>query len=120
MSALKFTISVERDGQLLPGFPLVRRLSVDEVQIADAEQPTSASYVAFPSSLLDTIQAFIFRADQATQVRFNAQSDAGIPLNANGIIVIIDAAIASGAATNSTIQNNSGVTANFKGVACGT
>jgi hypothetical protein len=119
-SQIKVTVLIERDGALLPGFPLVRRLTVDEAQSADTEQASSASYVAFPSNQLDTIQLLLIRADQATSIRFNNQSDAGLPLNANGFVIVVDSNIASGIATNCTIQNNSGSTANLKGVACGT
>ena len=119
MPSIKILIDCEIDGVRANGFPLARRIEVTEIQQFDVTRSTGGGYVATPTSDLASISAFILHPDQAVTLRLNAQSDAGIDINAGGIIAIIDAAIDSGAATNATVSNASGSDARIEGIAAG-
>lgn len=121
MPNVKIRIEVEVDGQALAGFPVTRRIEVDEAQAFDYEKASGAGYAALPADQLDTIQALILRSDQAITLRLNNQSDAGVLLNAGGLVIVLDATIAAGAgAMNAKLENTSGSTAGINGIAGGT
>lgn len=121
MSAnLEINITIKRDGKLLAGYPLYRRVQVDEIQAFSTEQVSGGGYIALPTSLLDTLQALVLSPSRQVSVRFNNQSDAGVLVNAGGLLILLDATVASGAATNATISNASGATALLEGFAGGT
>jgi len=124
MSSLEITIQVKRDGIQLDGFPIIRRLEVDELQgfaYEEANDGDDTTFSALPASQLDTIQVLVVKSDQQITLRLDGQSDAGIVLNAGGLLALIDATIDAGAgASNASVNNNSGSTANVEGVAAGT
>lgn len=120
MPTLEITINVKEDGVVKPGFPRTRRISADELQSFRYEKATGGGYVAVPTNQLDEVQALIFETDQQVTVRLDGQSDAGIVLNAGGLLIIIDADIDAGSTTNVTVDNSSGSTANLEGLAYGT
>jgi hypothetical protein len=107
-TSLELTITLRREGKPADGFPIVRRIEVDELQgftyekVADNNTTT---FTAFPTNQLDTVQAFVIKADSDITVRFNNQSDAGIVLKAGGIMALFDVSINSGISTNSTVNN---------------
>ena len=116
-----FALTIWKNNQRLSGFdPIVRRITCDESQGFTYEKATGGGYVAVPSNQLDTIQALLLTADQALTVRLDGQTDAGIVLGAGGLLLIVNATIDAAAATNVTIDNSSGSTANVKGLAAGT
>jgi hypothetical protein len=107
-TSLELTITLRRDGKAADGFPLVRRIEVDEIQTFEYEKIADGNittYTAFPTNQLDTVQAFVIKSDSDITVRFNNQTDAGILLKAGGIIALFDVSITSGLATNSTVNN---------------
>jgi len=120
---IEITITAKQDGVPLPNFPFVRRIQAVEQEGFNFAQPTSASFVAVPGLPLSTgalINALVLTADQAIAVHLNNQNaaDAGILLNAGGLLILIDSNFASLPLV--TIQNNSGQTSNIKGLAAGT
>ena len=115
---IEVQIVVKRNGLVIE--QITRRLSVDEAEQFQTEQASSVTYVAPPVAELDTIQFLLLKADQVTSLRFANQSDAGLAMNANGIVLLIDANINVAAATNLKVQNNSGSTAILKGTVGGT
>lgn len=119
---LTCTISIEKNGQSLPGFPVVRRVSVDEMSTFSTEQASSDGVFATPISNLDSVTFFYYTANQITKLLFDANSDTAAPLElaANGLVLLINPVIDSGASTNITIENDSGSTALRTGVAGGT
>lgn len=119
MSSIKISIDCEIDGKRLPGYPLTRRVEVTETQQFDTTRATGGGYVSTPTSDLASLKALILRSDQAVTVRLDAQSDAGIELNAGGILALIDCTIDAGASTNATVSNASGSDAQIEGVAAG-
>ena len=124
MPSIKMVIAVEIDGVSLPGFPLTRRLETTEAQALNISKANDGVgvYVTLPTvDQLPIINALVVQAiDQAITLRLNNQSDAGITLNAGGLIAIIDAVINSGATTNAKVNNASGSNALVRGVAAGT
>lgn len=123
MPIYKAKLEIERDGTLLPGFPMVRRLEVDERQEGDVEEADDADsgvFNALPTSSLSTVQFLFLTSDQQVTIRLDGQSDAGIVLNAGGFLLISNATIDAGASTNATINNTTGSTANIKLISGGT
>lgn len=123
MSTLTATITLTRDGLPIAGFPLTRRLSADELQTFaydEANDGDTTTFSALPTGELGTIQALCVTANKAVTIRLDGQSDAGVTLAANGVLLILNATIDASASTNATINNNSGATALVTGVAAGT
>ncbi len=123
MPTLKATINLELDGVSLSGYPLVRRLELDESQqfrYEKVDDGDGTTFIAVPTAQIASIQALAIQSDQQVTVRFDGQTDAGILLNAGGFILVMDATIDASAATNATINNNLQPTANIQGIAAGT
>ena len=120
MATIKVKITVEVDGHKMTGFdPLVRTIETDELSVIRNDQATGAGYTALSDQIAD-IKVLAVKASQPVTIRLNAQSDAGIDLNAGGALVIVDAALDSAAATNVTAENISGFTAKTTTIAGGT
>jgi len=125
MPSVKVVVDVEIDGVKVPGFPLTRRITVDEVQHFDYEEGAdndTTTYSALPTAQVASIQALILRpTEQPITLRLDAQTDAGIIINAGGLIVIVDATIDAGATTNATVNNpDASALSRLKGFAAGT
>lgn len=118
-----FILTVRKNGQAVPEFnPLIRRVSCDESQpfTYEAASTMVETFVTLPATQLDTIQVLLVTADKAVTLRLDGQTDAGIPLNAGGVVLILNTGIDAGASTNATLDNQSGDTALVKGLAAGT
>lgn len=121
MPVLELTITATLDSTPLTGFPLLRRLTIDESQPFDYEQATGGGYLAVPGDKIDTVQALVVRTDKALTLRLDGQTDAGIEINAGGCVVLVDVTIDAGAgASNAKLSNASGATARIRGVTAGT
>lgn len=122
MKTLEITISAKLNGVELQslGFPVRRRLEVDEAQAFDVTRASGGGYVALPTAEMGEIQALLVRTDRAATLRLDAQSDAGIVINAGGLVVLVDVDIDAGASTNATLDNSSGSDVQVKGLAAGT
>lgn len=123
MPTLKATINLELDGVSIAGFPVVKRLELDESQqfrYEKVDDTDGVTFIAVPTGQIDSIQALVVQADQQLTFRFDGQTDAGILLNAGGLILVMDATIDANAATNMTVNNNVQPTANIIGLAAGT
>lgn len=120
MPTLEVTVSVKLDGVPVAGFPVTRRREVDEAQQFAVERATGAGYVTLGADDLDEIQVLVLRTDQLVTVRLDGQTDAGLVLTAGGLLVLMDADIDAGVATNVLIDNDSGFVATLRGVAAGT
>ena len=67
------------------------------------------------------IRDSIITANQQLTFRLDGQSDAGIVLNAGGLIALFNVDIDAGAgSSNASVNNNSGSTATITGIAGGT
>jgi hypothetical protein len=121
MSSIKVTINIELDAITLPGYPVIRRLEVDENQQFKYEKTSGGGFSALPLDQLGEIQALLLESDQQITLRLDGQSDAGIVLNPGGLIFLMDVDIDAGAgASNASVENASGSTANIKGIGAGT
>ncbi len=119
MATVDVTVTLRVDGQTPPGFPLTRKITTTEAVSFDYQKASGGGYATLPVSDIASLAALIVRSDQAVTLRLDAQSDAGIELNADGMLIILDAVINAGASTNATISNASGSTATVKGWAAG-
>ena len=123
MSTLTATITLKRDGVELPGFPVTRTISYDEVQTFacdEANDGDTTTFSALPTSQIASIKGLYVTANQAVTLRLDAQSDAGVALDSGGVLLVLNGTSDAGASTNATLNNNSGSTALVTGVAVGT
>ena len=119
MQTIKVTINVEIDGVQLEGYPLIKRLSVDEVQQFNYEKTDGGGYAAMPLDQLSNIQMLVVKPSKQVTLRLDAQTDAGIVVNANGIVILADVTI-DDAVTRAMVNNDSGEIAVLKGIGAGT
>lgn len=128
MPTFEVAVTVKQDGIVVPGFPILRRVEVDESQAAATELASagnSTSWTAVQAALIDTLNFLFVMTDVAATLRLDDQSDAAgratIPLNAGGMLILIDTTIDSGAGSpNARVNNNSGSTAMIRSFAGGT
>jgi len=71
------------------------------------------------------LYVLMFKTDQRIHLRMDGQSAQSIPIAAGGMVLLFDIDADAGAATNATINNNTGnettsATANIEGFAGGT
>lgn len=107
MPSLKATILLELDGVPLPGSPFVRRVEVGEAVPSQQVKAGTAdsSYSQLSPDQIASLRAFFCTTDAAVKLRLDGQSDAGIELGPNGLVLIMDATLDAGAATNATVNN---------------
>ena len=117
MPEIRVTVQVEQDGQAVPGFPLVQRLTTEQVVTFAPYIKALGTFTSLPIESVLTVQALIVRTDVAATVRLDGQTDAGIPLQAGGLLLILNADIDAGAATNATISTAADAT--VRGLAAG-
>ncbi len=115
--SLEMTLSLKLDSQPYPGFPLTRRLQVDEVTPLGYEQDAGAGYTAL-SGVFASLSVVVLTTDQALSLRLNNQSNGNIPLNAGGLVVVFDGAIDTG--TLLSVLNSGGTNASMNGLLGGT
>ena len=115
----EFEVRIKRNGQPFAGFdPFRCRLSVAEEQPIGHQVADSAGFVSLLNHL-DSARFFFATADQALTHRFDGQSDAGLVMDAQGLILLIGCTIDSAAATLATASNASGSAAKVTGAAGG-
>ena len=121
MPTVEVEVSIRVSGRPWEDLRTIRRVELDELQSFEYEKADGGGYVAVPTAQLAEIQALIVRAvDQQLTFRLDGQTDAGIVLNAGGLLVILDCDIDAGTTTNLTVDNSSGSVAIVKGLAGGT
>lgn len=121
MPSVKVTVNIERDGVAIAGYPVVKRIETDEYALLSTDKTDDGDGTTFTQlSSLGSVQFAAVASDQQVTVRFDGQTDAGILLNAGGLILIMDAVIDAGAATNITVNNNLQPTANIETINAGT
>lgn len=128
MPTFEVAVTIKQDGIVVPGFPILRRVEVDEAQSAAVELASAGnttSWTAVQAALIDTLNFLFVMTDVAATLRLDDQSDAAgrstIPLNAGGMLILIDTTIDSGAGSpNARVNNNSGSTAVIRSFVGGT
>lgn len=120
MATVEVEVRVAVDGLPVAGFPVVRRLTVGEVQAFDyAKADDNGTFATLPVDQIASLKALVVRPAAVMTVRLDAQTDAGIVLDADGLLVILGATIDASATTNAKISNDSGATAQVRGLAAG-
>lgn len=117
---LDVTVIIKRNGRDVTGFPYQKRMVVDEIQQFSYEKATSGGYETLPTTQIAAVQALVLTADQSISLRLDGQSDAGITLNAGGLLLVLDSNLDAGVSTNATLDNSSGSTAVVTGLGAGT
>lgn len=104
------TVDIKEDGVRLPGFPVVKSVTVTESKGKQVFSRADATgvYTELPLEELAGVNVLFVQADQAVALRFNDQSDADLPLNQNGILLLVDGGIPSGATNKAALENDSG------------
>jgi hypothetical protein len=125
MASLKVSVQVELDGVpatwLGPNGRLVRRYEVDESQAFSYEKvDDNGTHATVPCAEIVSVQHLLVVPAAAMTFRLDGQSDAGITVGANGLLLVLGATIDAGASTNVTVSNDSGATAILKGIVAGT
>lgn len=120
MDVLDVTVIIKRNGRDITGFPFQWRKVVDELQSFTYEKATGGGYETLPTTQIAALQALVVTADQALTLRLDGQSDAGIVLNAGGLLLALDITADASASTNATLDNSSGSTAVITGLGAGT
>lgn len=111
MPTLEATLLLKQDGVDVPGFPVTRRLFVVTTESDnDGTLPPDAAFHPFGGLAPTQNVSFIQTLDQAVTVRLNGQSDAGIVLNAGGLLLVFGGTLNFGTAGNLTVKNASGIT----------
>lgn len=124
MAVVLVTLDITIDGQPLLSGPIVKRLETTSLQTFDYTKTNdgdTTTFTTLPDDTIAAIEALLVMPAAAMTVRLNGQSDAGIDLNAGGLLLIVDGAIDAGAgASNNKINNNSGAAAQVLGFGAGT
>lgn len=128
MSVLTLRLTLELDGVPVLGTPIVRRVSADELQSFDVELASAGNtttWTALQASQIDTLTFLCVRPSHNVTFRLDDQSDAAgratLPVNAGGLLLLLNTEIDSGAgSSNARCNNNSGATATLRGVIGGT
>lgn len=123
MPTIELYLSLKIDGDEANGFPLRRRLEVDEVQrfnTQEADDGNDTTFSALPVGEVDSVQVLVYDSvDQATGVRLEGgeATNVAVRLNAGGLVAVFNGTLTD---TNLTVNNNSGAVARIKGLAGGT
>jgi len=124
MPSIEATLTLKIDGQPVTGFPITRRITVDELQHFDYEEAAdndTTTYSDLPVAQLATIQFLLLRAlEQPINLRVDGQTDGQIEINVGGFVLFMDVTNNSG--SNRARVNNPDASALsvLKGIAGGT
>lgn len=111
MALLKLTVSLTENGTPVPGFPITRSLTSSETTGEQTfTRADGGGYIELPLAELGAINALVLTTDQDVALRFNDQTDGSLPLDANGVLVLITSNIPTGATSKISLSNASGST----------
>lgn len=120
MPTIQWTLDVKEDGATLPGFPITKSVVVTEsLGRATYTRPTGAGFTELQLGDLGSITVFFLQPSETVTLRFNDQTDQGLPLSSNGIMVLIDGAIPGTATNKIALENTSGSTVTLTQLAGG-
>lgn len=119
MPTIEVTVIVKVDGVDAPNTPITSRLAVAGDQGFDSSHASTGAY-AQVGSIADVGMVLLRTLDQVVTVRLDAQSDAGLVLNAGGFLLAFNCDIDAGATTNIKVNNNSGSATQLQGIIGGT
>lgn len=117
MPSVTVEVRILIDDEPVRGHPIVRRLTVDELQSAKPyEKASGAGFVDLPLGELGTLQLLLVEPDQATTYRFADGAAGNITLAANGLLLLVNCSQAA----VPEVENTSGNTAKIRVQAGGT
>ena len=127
MASLRVSLQVDLDGVpatwLAPNGRIVRRYEVDEsiaFNYTKADDGNATTFTTVPDGTqLDTVQVLLLVPEGEMTFRLDGQTDAGITIGANGVLLALGATIDASAATNCKV-NLDDTAANLKGILAGT
>lgn len=104
------SIDIKQDGNRIPGFPVVKTVTAAESRGKSVINRASASgtYTELPLQELGDVTLLFVQADQAFNLRFNDQSDADLPISANGVVLLVDCDIPGAGGNKAALENESG------------
>lgn len=112
MPELRATILLELDGEPLADMPIVRRYIVNEQSglgtIQLAPDNNSSTFHPIAALTMSNLGIFFLATDSALNLDINQLT--ALPLNANGLILILGAALAQGTPTENITLNNPATT----------
>jgi hypothetical protein len=121
MAVYTVTLTIQEDGVTIPGFPVVKTLTTAESAGRQVlVRASGGGYVNLPVAELGDVNLLMVDTTQALSIRFNDQTDAGLPMNASGLLLLVNSAIPSGATAKVSADNASGSAATIVQVAGGT
>lgn len=103
--SLKITIIVERNGEVMDGFPLVRRFAPDYISTFSELRGTDAGTYSQVIELGNPVTAFFITPNALMNIRVNGQSTANIPIAAGGFLLGAGLNVTSGGSTALTVSN---------------
>ena len=121
-SLIEVEVTVRVDGQVMNGFPFIRRILVnqaDQFNYQKAADNNSTTYTTISGTNIPTARnVLIVKSDSQVNLRLNgAASGVSIPLNANGLVIIIDELDSTAPTINNPAAS---AAATIQGVAGGT
>ncbi len=121
----RVVLTISKNGEDLPNMPIVKRYIYaqgTETNLALAPDNNSSSYHALAALTMSPLGVFFLQTDQAVNLELNV--NAGVPLQAGGLILILGTNMAQATPANNVQVNNpaltGGVTANVSIVGAGT
>lgn len=123
MATLRCTIQFDLDGEPIPGLnPIARRLTITELQpflpYIKANDGDTTTYTSAPVEQVASVKGFVIAPDQAIRVKLDA-SATPVEIDSGGLLIGFGVTVDAGAATNITLNNNSGSAANVRGFGAG-
>ena len=105
------------------GSPLTYALKADETSgqaLYNEPAVAGGTYVVVtPAQLSNILTLLCVTSDKELTWRLNGQTNGGIKLGKNGILLIVNGVIDAGVATNAKVNNNTGETAAVRILAAG-
>lgn len=105
MPLVEIEISLKIDGNLVDGYPIIRRILQAEEVHKRVQKPNGDGASYFQASVLATDNHVIVQTDAPINLRLNNQSTGQIPLNAGGVLILIDGNLSAGSTTNILVNN---------------
>ena len=90
----KVTVTVEIDGAPVRGFPLSRRLSLDETASFSSDF-TTGSFVDLPISFITTKQLVYAAPASTSTFQFGNGAAGNIQINSGGFLLLVDCSVAT-------------------------
>jgi len=110
MPAYELTVQLRKDGRVVAGFPISRRLEVTKGQSFDYTLADSSGFVSIPKSQITSAQVVVLTADQDLTLRLGTGAAGDGSLQNASVVVLFDISEA-----DIELDNSSGATARVFG-----